>query len=76
MYITITVEAEGRRYRVSIDERQHVSAAHAILMEHGFVKGGAVPALYKSALLEEWVSAGLAFEEQGIVSGDLLTAQE
>ena len=75
MYITITIEAEGIRRRISIDERQRVLAAYAILARRGLVTGDAVPALYKSALLDEWIQGEPTFKDQGIVGGDLLTAQ-
>ena len=75
MYITISIEAEGRRNRISIDERQHVSAAFAILRARGMAKKDPAPALYKSVLLDEWIQADQTFKDQGIVSGDLLIAQ-
>ena len=74
MYVTITVETEGKRHTISIDERQYVSAVYEILKERGLVDGKTTPGLYKSALLEEWVRTEKTFKEQDISSGDILTA--
>ena len=74
MYITVTIEAEGRRYGVSIDNRQCIASAYNILKERGMIKEKNPPTLYKSALLDKWVNGAGTFAEQDVVSGDLLTA--
>jgi hypothetical protein len=74
MYITITMEAEGRRYRLSIDDRQKTSAFHKLLNERGVLSGNAPPKMYKSELKGEWIRSDLTFKEQGVISGDLLTS--
>ena len=71
MYITITIEAGGAKYSISVDERQKASALYEILAKKGFVKGKA-PKMYKSELLNEWISTDLTLKEQGVLSGDLL----
>ena len=67
MYIDVTIGLGGKRYGVSVDERQGGSAVCEVLT-------GTAPVLFKSVLLEKWVRGDLTFREQGIVSGDLLEA--
>ena len=76
MYITITVEAEGKRFDISIDERQEVGSAIAILQERGFVSGIASRLRFKSLLHDVWIDSKTPFVTAGVCSGDLLTAQE
>ncbi|MDR0875639.1 MAG: EsaB/YukD family protein [Clostridiales Family XIII bacterium] len=76
MYITITVESEGKRFDLSIDERQSASAAYAILAERGLTGASESPVMYKSMLRGEWIPADKPLGEAGIVSGDFLTAQK
>ena len=75
MYITISIEAEGNMYRLSIDDRQYASAAVSILKERGLIDEKVMPKLYKSALIGEWIRSDMTFADQGIVSGDLLFAK-
>jgi hypothetical protein len=75
MYISITIEAEGKKYNLSVDERQKPSAVYNILAERGLANKGKAPEMYKSELLGEWVRADLSLKEQGIKSGDLLKVQ-
>ena len=74
MYITITIELSGKRHKVSVDERQCVSAVFGVLRERGLVQAKAEPGLYRSALLGTWIGAYRTFKEQNIVSGDFLAA--
>ena len=74
MYINITLETVGRRFDLSIDERGSASAVYDILLERGMAEGPA-PVRYRSMLLGEWIDAKQPLANQGVVSGDLLTAQ-
>jgi len=74
MYITITIEAGGKRFDLSIDERGSAASAYAILKEKGMIAGAAKPSHFKSMLLGEWIDAKKPLLEQGVVSGDLLSA--
>jgi hypothetical protein len=75
MYITITIEADEKRFDLNIDGRQTLSAAYTILSDRGLT-GGSATAMYKSTLRDEWIPADIPLTEAGIVSGDLLTAQK
>ena len=74
MYITITIEAGGRRFDLSIDECGSAAAAYMVLKEKGLVTGAANPSQFKSMLLGEWIDAKKPMCAQGVVSGDLLSA--
>ena len=75
MYITITIESGGRGFDLSIDDRGSAAAAYGVLAERGMAPVGNAPPKYLSALLGEWIDSARPLAEQGIVSGDTLTAQ-
>ena len=74
MYITVTLEIGGKSFDLNVDDRGSISAAYAILKERGMVGGKASPALFKSMLLNKWIDAKKPLSNQGVVSGDILTA--
>jgi hypothetical protein len=74
MYITVTIVVEGTSYDLSVDEKQKPSSVFLALKDRGLVKVKKSPGMYKSMLLGEWVRSDLTLKEQGVKSGDLLSA--
>ena len=74
MYITITLQIGGKSFDLNIDGRGSISAACAILKERGMIEEKESP-LFKSMLQSEWIDAKKPLSEQGIVSGDILSAK-
>ncbi|MDR3364710.1 MAG: EsaB/YukD family protein [Clostridiales Family XIII bacterium] len=76
MYISITIEAGGAPYDISIDDRQRIGEALAALAESGRCRGGRGISFFRSVMNETAVSSSFTFRECGILSGDLLQAIE
>jgi uncharacterized ubiquitin-like protein YukD len=76
MHINITIDAGGQRFDISIDDRQRICEAAAILKESGRYRGDAGIRFYKSALNHAVVSGNHTFQGCGILDGDLLSAIE
>jgi len=74
MYITLTICFDKNKFDVRIDSRQEIMAVYKTLYESGKVKLLKVPCWYRSDAKECMVSAYRTFEEEGIYSGDILTA--
>ena len=75
MYITFTIDIGGKRFDISADGRGSAMAAYSVLKERGLVGGKANPARYMSMLMGEWIDAKKPLVDQGVVSGDILSAQ-
>lgn len=74
MYITLTMHFGNQSFDISVDSRQEIMAVYRTLYEAGRIKPLKVSHWYRSTAKECMVSAYRTFDEEGIYSGDILTA--
>lgn len=74
MYITLTMYFKNQSFDISVDSRQKIMAVYTTLYEAGRIKSSEVWDWYRSDAGKCMVSAHRTFEEEGIYSGDILTA--
>jgi len=74
MFINITMEADGNRRDIRIDSEQKIRDGLMVLRQSGKLPMGAFPDYFRSHLNQRAVSAYKTFSEEGVFSGDILSA--
>jgi len=73
MFINITIENEGIRRDIRIDNEQKIKEGLEVLRQSGKLPMGKAPDYFRSRLNQKPVSAYKTFEEEGVFDGDILS---
>ena len=74
MFITLTIEVDGRQADIRIDSEQKIGEGLRVLQQGGHLPIGLTPDYFRSSIKQNLVSAYMTFAAEGIFDGDILIA--